>query len=216
MQEFVDKIKKEPAYLAVEKNVSGSRPKELFDDCIEEIEGEFTKDRTVLKDAIKEHSIEIVASSTFDEFLDALRDANVELDSIITPNRYCHDIEAIVPVVLSVAVVEACTLGSSLNMRDLQVHALVERELISHSETHITAFITCCSSKFSHHGIIPHHGLSLRHLECCTVPPATLHPSLDNRLNCGACAHGSHNHPVYRCLFTEGLKAATDGHPISW
>lgn len=83
----MDSIKKEPAYLAVEKNVSGSRPKELFDDCIEEVEELFTKDRTALKDAMKQHSIEITTDSTYEEFSDALREADADLEKITLTNR---------------------------------------------------------------------------------------------------------------------------------
>ena len=45
----MEKIKEEEAYKAVEKNLSGSRPRELFDDVVEDAEKEFEKDRTVLK-----------------------------------------------------------------------------------------------------------------------------------------------------------------------
>lgn len=37
LQEYFEHVRKDPAYLAVEKNVSGSRPKELFEDCIEQV-----------------------------------------------------------------------------------------------------------------------------------------------------------------------------------
>lgn len=49
LQEYVEKVKAEEAYKAVEKNLSGSRPRELFDDVIEDAEKDFEKDRTVLK-----------------------------------------------------------------------------------------------------------------------------------------------------------------------
>ena len=42
-------MKGEDAYVAVEKNAAGSRPKELFEDVLEEVEARFEKDRTVLK-----------------------------------------------------------------------------------------------------------------------------------------------------------------------
>ncbi len=49
LQEYVDVLKEEGAYKAVEKNLSGSRPRELFDDVIEDAEKEFEKDRSLLK-----------------------------------------------------------------------------------------------------------------------------------------------------------------------
>ena len=48
-QEYYDLVKREDAYIAVEKNAAGSRPKELFEDILEEVEEQFDADRTVLK-----------------------------------------------------------------------------------------------------------------------------------------------------------------------
>ena len=48
-QEYYETVKHEDAYIAVEKNAAGSRPKELFEDVLEEVEERFEKDRTVLK-----------------------------------------------------------------------------------------------------------------------------------------------------------------------
>ena len=49
VQEYYEMVKQEDAYIAVEKNAAGSRPKELFEDILEEVEDRFEKDRTVLK-----------------------------------------------------------------------------------------------------------------------------------------------------------------------
>ena len=87
-QEYAENVRKEAAYLAVEKNVSGSRPKELYEDCIEEVEGSFTKERATLKDAVKDHSISVSADSTLDEFVEALTAASVDLEAIIVPHRW--------------------------------------------------------------------------------------------------------------------------------
>ena len=86
-QEYVVRVRKEPSYLAVEKNVSGSRPKELFEDCIEEVEKQFGKDRSTLKDAVKDGNIEVGPTTTYEEFEAALQAADVELDKIMTPHR---------------------------------------------------------------------------------------------------------------------------------
>ena len=48
-QEYYETVKQEDAYVAVEKNAAGSRPKELFEDVLEGVEEKFEKDRTVLK-----------------------------------------------------------------------------------------------------------------------------------------------------------------------
>ncbi len=44
-QEYAAQIKKEEAYVAVCKNVTGSRPREMFDDVLEEMEAQYTKDK---------------------------------------------------------------------------------------------------------------------------------------------------------------------------
>ena len=49
VQEYYDLVKREDAYIAVEKNVAGSRPKELFEDVLEEADARFEADRSILK-----------------------------------------------------------------------------------------------------------------------------------------------------------------------
>ena len=49
LQEYYETVKAEDAYVPVERNAAGSRPKELFEDVLEEVEAKFEKDRTVLK-----------------------------------------------------------------------------------------------------------------------------------------------------------------------
>lgn len=49
VQEYYELVKKEDAYVAVERNTAGSRPKELFEDIVEEVDAAYDADRTVLK-----------------------------------------------------------------------------------------------------------------------------------------------------------------------
>ena len=89
MQEYYDTIRKEETLVAVEKNASGSRPKELFEDVLEEAEEEHEKTSNVLRDALKENSINITHTSTFEGFQAALEIAsNEKVADIREPNRY--------------------------------------------------------------------------------------------------------------------------------
>lgn len=56
--------------------------------CVWQAEKQFIEDRSKLKDAIKEHSIEVGASSSYDDFVGTLDAASVDVDSIILPNRW--------------------------------------------------------------------------------------------------------------------------------
>ena len=42
-------MKKEDTYIAVEKNAAGSRPKELFEDVLEEVEAAYESCRSTLR-----------------------------------------------------------------------------------------------------------------------------------------------------------------------
>ena len=44
-KEYGELVKREEAYLAVERCVGGSRPKELFEDLVEEMEEEYEKSK---------------------------------------------------------------------------------------------------------------------------------------------------------------------------
>ena len=89
LQEYYDTIRKEECLIAVEKNASGSRPKELFEDVLEEAEDEHEKTSSVLRDALKENSINITHTSTFEGFQVALQIAsNEKVVDIREPNRY--------------------------------------------------------------------------------------------------------------------------------
>ena len=71
---------------AVEKNVAGSRPKEMFEEVLEIADKQFEKDKVVLRDLIKEHSIGVELDSTFEDFCTAL-DAHEAAKPIVNPNK---------------------------------------------------------------------------------------------------------------------------------
>ncbi len=62
MVEFEDALK------AVEKNSSGSRPKELFEDVLEEVEEAFQKERGLLKEA----KLDLQPETSFTDFMAAV------------------------------------------------------------------------------------------------------------------------------------------------
>ena len=88
MQEYFETIKNERSLIAIEKNSSCLRPKELFEDVVEEAEDEHEKTRSVLRDALKENSINIMHTSTFEGFQAALEIASSEkVADTREPNR---------------------------------------------------------------------------------------------------------------------------------
>ena len=64
-------MKSKDAYKAVEKNLSGSRPKELFEDVLEEVEEQYEHDRALLKEATRKDVVVTLATS-FGDFQSAL------------------------------------------------------------------------------------------------------------------------------------------------
>lgn len=46
-------MEREPAYRAVAANLSGSTPRELFEDVLEHLEGAFAEQTTALRDAVQ-------------------------------------------------------------------------------------------------------------------------------------------------------------------
>jgi hypothetical protein len=86
LQDYEPLIRKEEALRAVEKNVAGSRPKELFEEALETADKQFEKDRGVLKDLMKEHNIAVELESTFEGFCAAL-DAHEAAKPITNPNK---------------------------------------------------------------------------------------------------------------------------------
>ncbi|MEW5316690.1 MAG: hypothetical protein WDW38_008043 [Sanguina aurantia] len=85
-REYADVVKREEAFLTVEANTSGSRPKELFEDLIEEMEAEWDKAKALLKQCVKEHNVEVGPTTSFDAFFTALEPAAEQVKSVHESN----------------------------------------------------------------------------------------------------------------------------------
>uniref|UniRef100_A0ACD5TB50 Uncharacterized protein n=1 Tax=Avena sativa TaxID=4498 RepID=A0ACD5TB50_AVESA len=67
-REYCAQVNDSHAYLAVASNMSGSMPKELFEDVMEELDKQYQDDKTLVKDEVKSGKIHMVASCTLEEF----------------------------------------------------------------------------------------------------------------------------------------------------
>uniref|UniRef100_A0A453MT67 WW domain-containing protein n=1 Tax=Aegilops tauschii subsp. strangulata TaxID=200361 RepID=A0A453MT67_AEGTS len=67
-RDYCSQIKDSRAYLAVASNLSGSMPKELFDDVMEELDKQYQDDRALIKDEVKSGKIPMLASWTLEDF----------------------------------------------------------------------------------------------------------------------------------------------------
>ncbi|CAO2165121.1 unnamed protein product [Urochloa humidicola] len=84
-RDYCAQIKKSQAYFAVASNLSGSTPKDLFDDVIEELDKQFQDDMNQIKEAVKSGKIPMTTSWTLNEFQTTLLADNV-LKGISTIN----------------------------------------------------------------------------------------------------------------------------------
>lgn len=103
-QEYHAIIRKEPALLAVEKNTIGSRPKEMFEDVIEEAEAQLEKDKALLRGAIKEANLDVTPATTFADFCAALGPSRIDpqiaeaISTMSKPNKYAPSVLLYPPV----------------------------------------------------------------------------------------------------------------------
>lgn len=67
-RDYCAQIKDSQSYLAVASNTSGSTPKELFDDVIEELDKQYQEDKTQIKEVVKSGKIPMTTSWTLEEF----------------------------------------------------------------------------------------------------------------------------------------------------
>eukprot|EP00238_Polyblepharides_amylifera_P010460 CAMPEP_0196575320 /NCGR_PEP_ID=MMETSP1081-20130531/4825_1 /TAXON_ID=36882 /ORGANISM="Pyramimonas amylifera, Strain CCMP720" /LENGTH=1005 /DNA_ID=CAMNT_0041893583 /DNA_START=53 /DNA_END=3071 /DNA_ORIENTATION=- len=66
-KEYVMLCKHEDAYQALCSNLSGSKPRELFDDCLETLEKQHEKDKSMVKDALKLQKWVVKSDSSLEE-----------------------------------------------------------------------------------------------------------------------------------------------------
>lgn len=71
-KDYAPHVEDTEEYQAVVKNSSGSRPRELFEDLIIEMEEEYEKARSLMKDALKEAEWTAAHDSTYISFVEAL------------------------------------------------------------------------------------------------------------------------------------------------
>ncbi|KAJ4917361.1 Pre-mRNA-processing protein 40A [Raphanus sativus] len=70
--EYCIEVRDLPQYQAVASNLSGSTPKDLFEDITEELEKQYHEDKSRVKDAMKSRKVSMVASWMFEDFKSAL------------------------------------------------------------------------------------------------------------------------------------------------
>ncbi|KAI4339808.1 hypothetical protein MLD38_024708 [Melastoma candidum] len=62
------KVRDTTEYKAVASNISGSTPKELFEDVYEDLENQYHEDKTHIKDSMKSAKISVESTWTFEDF----------------------------------------------------------------------------------------------------------------------------------------------------
>uniref|UniRef100_A0A803MC30 Pre-mRNA-processing protein 40A n=1 Tax=Chenopodium quinoa TaxID=63459 RepID=A0A803MC30_CHEQI len=73
-RDYHSKVKDTPVYVAVSSNTSGSTPKELFEDVVEELKKQYEDDRIRIKDAVKSGKVSISSTWTLEDFKAAIED----------------------------------------------------------------------------------------------------------------------------------------------
>ncbi|KAL6647668.1 hypothetical protein ACP70R_015105 [Stipagrostis hirtigluma subsp. patula] len=84
-RDYCAEIKESHAYVVVASNTSGSTPKELFDDVLEEIDKQYQDDKSQIKEAVKSGKIPMTTSWTLEEFQTSVLEDNT-LKGISTIN----------------------------------------------------------------------------------------------------------------------------------
>ncbi|XP_048599173.1 pre-mRNA-processing protein 40A isoform X2 [Brassica napus] len=70
--EYCIEVRDLPQYQAVASNLSGSTPKDLFEDITEELDKQYHEDKSRVKDAMKSRKVSMVSSWMFEDFKSAL------------------------------------------------------------------------------------------------------------------------------------------------
>lgn len=71
-REYHAKVKDSSAYIAVSSNSSGSTPKELFEDVVEELKKQYEEDKARIKDAVKSGKAALSSTWTLEDFKAAI------------------------------------------------------------------------------------------------------------------------------------------------
>ncbi|KAF2950542.1 pre-mRNA-processing protein 40A isoform X2 [Oryza sativa Japonica Group] len=67
-RDYCAQVKDSSVYLAVASNISGSMPKDLFEDVMEELEKQYQDDKARIKEAVKSGKIPMTTSWTLEDF----------------------------------------------------------------------------------------------------------------------------------------------------
>ncbi|KAL6504305.1 hypothetical protein OROGR_026228 [Orobanche gracilis] len=78
-RDYYHKVKDSEAYESVASNISGSTPKDLFEDIVEELEKKYVEDKARIKDARKQDMPNIASTSTFEDFKSSIEESIVPL-----------------------------------------------------------------------------------------------------------------------------------------
>ncbi|PIA57043.1 hypothetical protein AQUCO_00600043v1 [Aquilegia coerulea] len=73
-RDYCIKVKETPEYMAVALNTSGSTPKDLFEDVVEDLEKQYHDDKYRIKDSIKLKKITLTSTWTLEDLQDAISD----------------------------------------------------------------------------------------------------------------------------------------------
>ncbi|GFP87572.1 pre-mRNA-processing protein 40a [Phtheirospermum japonicum] len=74
-RDYCQKVKDSEAYEAVASNISGSTPKDLFEDVVEELEKKYDEDKAHIKDALKQEKITVASTWTFEDFKSSIEES---------------------------------------------------------------------------------------------------------------------------------------------
>ncbi|KAI3760721.1 hypothetical protein L1987_51120 [Smallanthus sonchifolius] len=73
-RDYCQKVKESVAYQAVASNTSGSTPRDLFEDVVEELEKRYHEDKTRVKDSLKLKKVAVLPAWTFEDLKAAIED----------------------------------------------------------------------------------------------------------------------------------------------
>uniref|UniRef100_A0A7N0SXF7 Pre-mRNA-processing protein 40A n=1 Tax=Kalanchoe fedtschenkoi TaxID=63787 RepID=A0A7N0SXF7_KALFE len=73
-REYCMKVKESLPYMAVASNTSGSTPKDLFEDVLEELQDKYHEDKTRIKELTKSGKLIITSTWTFEDFKEATKE----------------------------------------------------------------------------------------------------------------------------------------------
>eukprot|EP00210_Caulerpa_lentillifera_P005018 g4792.t1 len=85
-REYYELIHKDEVFKAVERNEFGSRPRELFEDVIEELEEGYEKDRAIMKEVYRGSSIMVNLATTLEDFKEAMEKEDERMKEVNLQN----------------------------------------------------------------------------------------------------------------------------------